>query len=57
MFAATRVKMNDGAKKKKSEQEHTRHFLYKTCNVLSLYKTTAKKCTKKCAVRAKLLFC
>ena len=41
-----------------------RHFLQKTCNkevsrsfILQSYKTTAQKCTKKCAARAKLLFC
>ena len=30
MLAATRVKMSDS--EKKSEQEHVRHFLHKTCN-------------------------
>ena len=62
MLAATRVKMSDS--EKKSEQEHVRHFLHKTCNqevsgrfTLQSCKTTAKKCTKKCAARAKLLFC
>ena len=61
MLAATRVKMSDS--EKKSEQEHVRHFLHKTCNqevsgrfTLQSCKTTAKKCTKKCAARAKLLF-
>ena len=62
MFSANRVKMSDS--EKKSEQEHVRHFLHKTCNqevsgrfTLQSCKTTAKKCTKKCAARAKLLFC
>ena len=62
MLAATKVKMSDS--EKKSEQEHVRHFLHKTCNqevsgrfTLQSCKTTAKKYTKKCAVRAKLLFC
>ena len=30
MLAATRVKMSD--KEKKTEREHVRHFLHKTCN-------------------------
>ena len=62
MLAATRVKMSDS--EKNSEQEHVPHFLHKTCNqevfgrfTLQSCKTTAKKCTKKCAARAKLLFC
>ena len=52
------------SEKKKSEQEHVQHFLNKTCNqevsgrfTSQSCKTTAKKCTKKCAARAKLLFC
>ena len=62
MLLATRVKMSDS--EKKSEQEHVQHFLHKTCNqevsgrfTLQSCKTTAKKCTKKCAARVKLLFC
>ena len=61
MLLATRVKMSDS--EKKNEQEHVQHFLHKTCNqevsgrfTLQSCKTTAKKCTKKCAARAKLLF-
>ena len=49
---------------KKSEQEHVRHFLRKTCNwevsgSFTLYwcKTKAKKRQKECAAGAKLLFC
>ena len=52
MLATIRVKMRDS--EKKSEQEHVRHFLYKTCNqdvsgsfTLQPCKKTAKKCTKK----------
>ena len=44
---------------KKSEREHVRHFLHKKVSgsfTLWSCKTTAKKCTKKCAARAKLLF-
>ena len=41
--------------------EHIRHFLHKTCNLLRKFHiattTTARKCTKKCAARAKLFFC
>ena len=47
----------------KSEQQQVRHFLYKACNLevsgsftLWSCKTTAKKCAKKCAGRAKLFF-
>ena len=47
---------------KKSEREHVRHFLHKTCKqevsgsfTLESCKITAKKSTKKCAARAKLL--
>ena len=45
---------------KKSERERVRHFLHKKVSgsfTLWSCKTTAKKCTKKCAARAKLLFC
>ena len=62
MLAASRVKMSD-SEKKKSEQEHVRHFLHKTFNeevsgsfTLQSCKTTAKKCTKKVCCCAKLLF-
>ena len=47
----------------KSEQQHGRHFLHKTCNqeasgsfTFWSCKTTAKKCTTKCAACAKLFF-
>ena len=48
---------------KKKEQEHKQHFLHKTCNWevpgrvsrCGRAKKKAKKCTKKCAARAKLL--
>ena len=63
MLAASRVKMSDSERRKKSEQEHVRHFLHKTCNeevsgsfTLQSCKTTAKKCTKKVCCCAKLLF-
>ena len=37
--------------------DHIRHFLHKKCNQkVFRCKTTAKKCTKKCAARAKFLF-
>ena len=59
MLAATKVKMS--GREKKSEQEHIQHFLHKTCNwevsgsfMLYLFKTTAKKCTKKAC---KVVFC
>ena len=62
MLAATNVKMRGS--EKKSEQEHVRHFLHKTGNQEVFWKfyvvvvqTNGKKCTKKCAARAKLLFC
>ena len=52
MLAATMVKIS--YREKKSEQEHFRHFLHKTCNLeisvsfrLQSCKTTAKKCKKK----------
>ena len=58
MLAATMVKIS--YREKKSEQEHFRHFLHKTCNLeisvsfrLQSCKTTAKKCKKKCAVSSK----
>ena len=61
MLAATKVKKSGG--EKKSEQDHIQHFLHKTCYyevsgsfTLSSCKTTAKKCTKKFAARAKLVF-
>ena len=61
MLAATRVKMSDS--EKKSEQEHVRHFLNKTCNqevsgrfTLQSCKTTAKKCTKKLCCTCKVAF-
>ena len=44
LAAGTKVKIG-GSEEKKSKQEHIRHI-----------KTTAKKCTKKCASRAKLFF-
>ena len=63
MLAATRVTENERQWKKKSEQEHVRHFLHKTCNkevsgsfTLQSCKTTAKNVQKKFAARAKLLF-
>ena len=62
MLAAARVKMSD-SEKKKSQQEHVRHFLHKTCNqevsgsfTLSPCKTTAKKCTKKVCYTCKVAF-
>ena len=62
MLAVTKVKMSGS--EKKSEQEHVRHFLRKTCNwevsgSFTLYwcKTKAKKRQKECAAGAKLLFC
>ena len=61
MLAATRVKMSDS--EKKSEQEHVRHFLHKTCNqevsggfTLQSSKTTAKKCTNKVCYTCKVAF-
>ena len=49
---------------KKSEQEHVRHFLNKRRSQevsgsfsLKSCQVTVKKCTKKSAARAKLLFC
>ena len=58
MLAATKVKMSGS--EKQSEQEH-KHFLHKACNLevkggFTSCKTTARKCTKKCAARAKLFF-
>ena len=54
------------AVKKKSEQEHVLHFLVKTGNqrkpgsfwkfYVVVVQNNGKKCTKKCAARAKLLF-
>ena len=44
LAAGTKVKIG-GSEEKKSKLEHIRHI-----------KTTAKKCTKKCASRAKLFF-
>ena len=44
LAAGTKVKIS-GSEEKKTKQEHIRHI-----------KTTAKKCTKKCASRAKLFF-
>ena len=48
---------------KKSEQEHVRHFLQKTCNqeasgsfTLQSCKTTAKKCAKKVCCTSKVAF-
>ena len=48
---------------KKSEQEHVRHFLHKTCNqeafgsfTLQSCTTTAKKCTKKVCCTCKVAF-
>ena len=62
ILGATRVKMSDS--EKKSEQEHVRHFLHKTCTrevsesfTLHSCKTTAENVQKKCSARAKLLFC
>ena len=61
MLAATKVKMSDS--EKKSEQEHRRHFLHKTCNqdvsgryTLQSCKTTAKKCTIKVCCTCKGCF-
>ena len=58
MLAANKVKLSGS---EKGEQDHIQHFLHKTCNsevsgsfTLSSCKTTAKKCTKKCAAGAKL---
>ena len=45
---------------KKSEREHVRHFLHKKVSgsfTLWSCKTTAKNVQKKCAARARLLFC
>ena len=58
MLAATKVKMSGS--EKQSEQEH-KHFLHKACNLevkggFTSCKTTARKCTKKCAARTKLFF-
>ena len=63
--AVTKVKMS-GSEKKKSEQEHVLHFLHKTGNqrkpgsfwkfYVVVVQNNGKKCTKKCAARAKLLF-
>ena len=61
MLEATEEKMSGS---EKGEQEHVRHFPPgKTCNQevsgsfkLKSSKTSAKKCTKKCAARAKLFF-
>ena len=57
MLAATKVSGS-----KKSEQK-VRHFLHKTCSeevsgmfTLQSCKTTAEKCTKKCAARGKYFF-
>ena len=62
MLATTKVKMSSS--KKKSEQHPIQYFLHIPCNeevsgsfTLSSWKSTAKKCTKQCAVRAKLFFC
>ena len=48
-------------KKKKSEQEHVRNFVRKTCNQevsrCSRAKQRQRNVQKKCAARAKLLFC
>ena len=62
MRNASGVKMSDN--EKKSEQEHVRHFLHKTCNQevsgvsrFSGAKQRQKNVQKKCAARAKLLFC
>ena len=61
MLAAIPVKMSDS--EKKSEQEHRRLFLHKTCNqdvsgrfTLQSYKTTAKKCTIKVCCTCKVVF-
>ena len=59
MLAATKVKMSGS---QKNEQEHVRYFLHKACNQEVSRCSRAKqrqryKCTKKCAARAKLLFC
>ena len=61
MLAATRVNVSDS--EKRSEQEHVRHFLHKTCNqevsgsfMLQSCETTAKKCTKKVCCTCKVAF-
>ena len=58
MLAATNARWKRTVMKN-SEREQVRHFLDKTCNLgvfLQSCTTTAKKCTKKCAARARLLF-
>ena len=61
MRNASGVKMSDN--ENKSEQEHVRHFLHKTCNqevsgsfTFQWCKTTAKKCTKKVCCTCKVAF-
>ena len=68
MLPVSKVKMCFCSKKKKANRktsikifcEHIRHFLHKTCNLLRKFHiattTTARKCTKKSAARAKLFF-
>lgn len=56
MLAATKVNMSGSDKK--SEQEHIRHFLRKTCNyeVSVVVQNNGKEIYKRCAARAKLFF-
>ena len=58
MLAATKVKMSGS---QKNEQEHVRYFLRKTRNQevsrCSRVKQRQTNVSKKCAARAKLLFC
>ena len=57
------MKFCSSENEKKSEQEHVRHFLHKTCDqevsgsfTLSSCKTKAKKCTKKSVLKCKVVF-
>ena len=65
MLAASKLKMSGS--EKENEQEHKQQFFGRTYDISSVKDLTkvsrcncattmAKKCTKKCAARAKLLF-
>ena len=68
MLSVSKVKMCFCSKKKEANRktsikifcEHISHFLHKTCNLVRKFHiattTTARKCTKKSAARAKLFF-
>ena len=63
MRNASRRQCKNERQWKKSEQDHVRHFLHKTCNqeasgsfTLQSCKTTAKKCTKKVCCTCKVAF-